>query len=265
MARDVQKIENTLFDLGSVIGKLRRSSGQNPFVWPAKCVVPAVPKRSKKEEEEIMRTMLISAAIAATVASSAMADISASTGWEDTSADALLGSFGNLYDFGYETADPYAGNSSLFMVEDPVSGTPQGYVAWITGLSAGDTVTATMWMKGASNGVDNDGKGRLWGHYSSDDDITSYDGSASGSGDYAGEGGVWTQASHTWTIAEGKTALVIEARMYSYGANNIVLGDDLMVSTSNDGASITLAGVVPAPGALALLGLAGLAGRRRRA
>ena len=143
------------------------------------------------------------------------------------------------------------------MVEDPVSGTPQGYVAWVTGLSEGDTVTATMWMKGASNGVDNDGKGRLWGHYSSNDDITTYVGSASGSGDYAGEGGIWTQASHTWTIAEGQTALVIEARMYSYGSNTIVLGDDLTVSTSNDGASITLAGVVPAPGAIALLGVAG--------
>ena len=124
-----------------------------------------------------------------------------------------------------------------------MSGTPQGYVAWVTGLSEGDTVTATMWMKGASNGVDNDGKGRLWGHYSSNDDITTYFGSASGSGDYAGEGGIWTQASHTWTIAEGQTALVIEARMYSYGSNNILLGDDLTVSTNNDGATITLAGV----------------------
>ena len=212
-----------------------------------------------------MRTMLVSAAVAATVATSATADITASSGWEDTSSPAILGSYGNLFDWGYETADPYAGNSSLFMVEDPVSGTPQGYVAWITGLSEGDTVTATMWMKGSSNGVDNDGKGRLWGHYSANDDITSYQGSASGSGDYAGEGGMWTLASHTWTIAGGQTALVVEARMYSYGANNLLLGDDLTVSTNNDGATITLAGVVPAPGVLALIGVAGLASRRRRA
>ena len=115
-----------------------------------------------------------------------------------------------------------------------------------------------------SNGVDNDGKGRLWGHYSSNDDITTYLGSASGSPDYAGEGGMWTQASHTWTIADGQTALVIEARMYSYGENNVLLGDDLMVSTNNDGAMITVAGVIPAPGAIALLGVAGLASRRRR-
>ena len=52
--------------------------------------------------------------------------------------------------------------------------------------------------------------------------------------------------------------------MNSYGSNNIVLGDDLTVSTNNDGAMITLAGVVPAPGAIALLGVAGLASRRRR-
>ncbi|MDC0429102.1 hypothetical protein OAL71_00845 [Phycisphaerales bacterium] len=213
-----------------------------------------------------MRTMLVSAAVAATVATSATADITASSGWEDTSSPAILGSFGNLFDWGYETADPYAGNSSLFMVEDPVSGTPQGYVAWVTDLTEGDTVTVSMWMKGASNGgVDSDGKGRLWGHYSANDDITSYQGSASGSGDYAGEGGMWTLASHTWTIAGGQTALVVEARMYSYGANNLLLGDDLTVSTNNDGATITLAGVVPAPGVLALIGVAGLASRRRRA
>ncbi|MCP3860580.1 MAG: hypothetical protein P8J88_02780 [Phycisphaerales bacterium] len=211
-----------------------------------------------------MKNLIVTAAVAAAFTGSAMADIEASSGWEDTSAPAILGSFGNLFDYGYETADPYAGGSSLFMIEDPVSGTPQGYVAWVTGLSEGDTVTATMWMKGASNGVDNDGKGRLWGHYSDNEDITTYLGSASGSPDYAGEGGIWTQASHTWTIAEGQTALVIEARMYSYGSNNIVLGDDLTVSTNNDGAMITLAGVVPAPGAIALLGVAGLASRRRR-
>lgn len=213
----------------------------------------------------IMRTMLVSAAVAATVATSATADISASTGWEDTSADALLGFSGNLYDWGYDTSDPYSGNSSLFMIEDPVSGTPQGYVGWVTGLTEGDTVTATMWMKGASNGVDDDGKGRLWGHYTASDDITTNEGSASGSLPYAGAGGVWTQAEHTWTIAAGKTALVIEARIYAYGENTLLLGDDLTVSTSNDGANITLAGMIPAPGALALLGLAGLAGRRRRA
>jgi MYXO-CTERM domain-containing protein len=211
-----------------------------------------------------MKNLFVTAAVAAALTGSAMADIEASSGWEDTSSPAILGSFGNLFDWGYESGDVYSGSHSLYMIEDPVSGTPQGYVAWVTGLSAGDTVTATMWMKGASNGVDNDGKGRLWGHYSSDDDITTYFGSASGSGDYAGEGGIWTQASHTWTIADGQTALVIEARMYSYGENNFLLGDDLVVSTNNDGAMITVAGVIPAPGAIALLGVAGLASRRRR-
>lgn len=126
--------------------------------------------------------------------------------------------------------------------ETPVGGTPNGYVAWVTGLSAGDTVTATMWFKGASNGVDDDGKGKIWGQYTSNDDITAYENSAPGPSAYAGEGGVWTQSSHTWTIDAGRTALVIEARMYSDGSNNILLGDDLTVSTNNDGAKITLAG-----------------------
>lgn len=57
--------------------------------------------------------------------------------------------------------------------ETPVGGTPNGYVAWVTGLSAGDTVTATMWFKGASNGVDDDGKGKIWGQYTSPPTTTS--------------------------------------------------------------------------------------------
>ena len=61
-----------------------------------------------------MRTMLVSAAVAATVATSATADITASSGWEDTSSPAILGSFGNLFDWGYETADPYRGRLEPF-------------------------------------------------------------------------------------------------------------------------------------------------------
>ena len=59
---------------------------------------------------------------------------------------------------------------------------------------------------------------------------------------------------------------MIEARIYAYdsGADNQIWIDDLNVSSSNANAEIFVGGVaIPAPGALALLGLAGL-GRRRR-
>lgn len=213
-----------------------------------------------------MRTQLFASGVVAAMATSAMAEISASTGWEDTSADALLGTFGNVGDYGYDSADAYAGANSLFMTEDPLSGTPQGYVGWVRGLSAGDTVTVTMWFKGEDSGSgDTIAKGRLWAHYTDEVDSTSYIASASGPSGYAGDEGVWEQSSHTWTIADGQTALMVEARIYSYGENNMILGDNLTIVVSNDSANITLAGVVPAPGAIALLGVAGLAGRRRRA
>ena len=213
-----------------------------------------------------MRTPLLATVAVAAMASSAMAEISASSGWEDNAADALLGTFGNVGDYGYDQADPFAGTNSLFIMEDPLSGTPQGYVAWIRGLSEGDTVTVSMWFKGEDSGSgDTIAKGRLWAHYTDEVDTTSYLGSASGPSDYAGDEGVWEQSTYTWTVAAGQTALMIEARIYSYGENNMILGDDMVVTVSNDNANITLAGVVPAPGAIALLGVAGLAGRRRRA
>jgi len=212
-----------------------------------------------------MRTSLLATVAVAAVASPAMAQVTSATDWEDPSADALLGTYGNVGDYGYDQTDPFAGNYSLFIMEEPLSSTPQGYVAWIRGLTAGDTVTASMWFKGEDSGSgDTIAKGRLWAHYTDEVDTTSYLGSASGPSGYAGDEGVWEQITHTWTIADGQTALMIEARLYSYGENNMILGDDLFVTVSNDNANITVAGVVPAPGAIALLGVAGLAGRRRR-
>ena len=64
------------------------------------------------------------------------------------------------------------------MTEDPIGGTPQVFVAYITGLEAGDTVDASAWFLG----LDGDGDGgysggRLWGHYFDGSDLTSYSGS----------------------------------------------------------------------------------------
>ena len=191
-----------------------------------------------------------------------------STSWEDPSVLGYFGTYGNVGAVEYSDTEAYSGDYSLSITEDPFSGTPQVYVAYITGLQAGDTVDASAWFLG----LDGDGDGgywggRLWGHYFDGSDLTSYAGSASGPSDIVGrDGGGWADTSHTWTIAEGQTALIIEARIYSYdgGADNQIWIDDLNVSSSNANASIFVGGVaIPAPGALALLGLAGL-GRRRR-
>ena len=190
---------------------------------------------------------------------------SVATSWEDPNVLGYFGTYGNVGAVEYSD-NAYSGNYSLSITEDPVGGTPQVYVAYITGLSAGDTVTASAWMLGLDGDGDGDSaKGRLWGHYFDGSDLTSYEGSASGPSSYGGEDATWSNTDHTWTVAAGKTALIIEARIYSYsGGDEQIWIDDLIVSSSNANASIFVGGVpIPAPGALALLGLAGL-GRRRR-
>ena len=190
-----------------------------------------------------------------------------STSWEDPSVLGYFGTYGNVGSVDYTDAESYSGNYSLSMTEDPVGGTPQVYVAYVTGLEAGDTVDASAWFLG----LDGDGDGgysggRLWGHYFDGSDLNSYSGSAGGTGDIVARDGGWEMGDSSWTIAEGQTALMIEVRIYSYdsGADNQVWVDDLTVTSSNANASIFVGGVaIPAPGALALLGLAGL-GRRRR-
>lgn len=190
---------------------------------------------------------------------------SVATSWEDPNVLGYFGTYGNVGAVEYSD-NAYSGNYSLSITEDPVGGTPQVYVAYITGLSAGDTVTASAWMLGLDGDGDGDSaKGRLWGHYFDGSDLTSYEGSASGPSSYGGEDATWSNTDHTWTVAADKTALIIEARIYSYsGGDEQIWIDDLIVSSSNANASIFVGGVpIPAPGALALLGLAGL-GRRRR-
>ncbi|HCD29516.1 MAG TPA: hypothetical protein DEQ73_02820 [Phycisphaerales bacterium] len=189
-----------------------------------------------------------------------------STSWEDPSVLGYFGTYGNVGSVEYTDAESYSGNYSLTITEDPISGTPQVYAAYVTGLSEGDTVTASAWMLGLDGDDDGDSaKGRLWGHYFDGSDLGSYQGSASGPSSYAGEDATWSDTDHTWTIAAGQTALIIEVRIYSYsGGDAQIWVDDLTVSSSNADADIFVGGVaIPAPGALALLGLAGL-GRRRR-
>ena len=198
-------------------------------------------------------TICLSLAVCLSLVGSVFAE-TVNYGWETGSGDAILGSYGNIGSAEFSTEQAHSGDYSLKITEDPIGGTPQAYLAWVTGLQEGDVVTASVWAQ-SYNGTDSIPRGRLWGHYTAGDDINAYDGSASGPDEYAGATD-WDCIQHSWTIAAGKEALVIEGRIYSSSdpGNNVVYFDDLCV-TVPDHASVT---VVPEPNTLGLL-FAGLA------
>ncbi len=137
--------------------------------------------------------------------------------------------------------DPvHGGVYSLELEDNAPSGTPSAYVAWIKGLQDGDEVTGSFWRYDVTPG--GSPSCRIWAHWNDDPvDIMGYDGSASGNAEY-GEGLGWDETSYTWTVADGHTGLVIEARTYS-SDGDIVWIDDLTV-TAPDGAEIILPGEV---------------------
>ena len=224
---------------------------------------------------EMIKTFAMASAVALGCASVAQAgfNYSATYGWEDGGLS--LGGYNNSNLSIFSNTDSefvYAGNRSLGLTEDPTSGTPQTYVAFITGLTDGDVIDVSLWgwddTEGASPST------RLWGGYASSDDINNYLGSASnGGGDYSTgtPDNPWGQMSASWTFDSNdgqRDALVIQVRFYAQNSGtadlNTLYVDDLAVNVSSSSDSVVINPPVPAPGALALLGLAGLAGRRRR-
>ena len=134
--------------------------------------------------------------------------------WED--GGTILGSYGgnvsNPLNVGsFNGVDPYDGDYMLSVSESPLDGTPKAYVAYIQNLNPGDIVTASFYTYDSFSGSPS---ARIWGGYVSNTDINSYQGSAGGNATYPSGTG-WEELSHTWTIAEGKEALVVEARLYS--------------------------------------------------
>jgi len=226
-----------------------------------------------------MRTIVGIMVVGLVAASASAVQITVDYGWED-GVGTILGSYGNLVDPTNVTGSqnglagsqppftcpgPNSGNRYLHVAEDPHSGTPQAYVAYIENLSEGEVVDASFFgydvTPGASPSL------RIWGNYALNGDVTSYDGSASGSTAYtAGTG--WDQVSYSWTIPAGKQALVIQARLYSTPSTSDPNHTDYFIDdvsvTAPDTATITVPPVVPEPTTLALLGLGGLLLRRRR-
>ena len=216
------------------------------------------------------KSILTVAVISATCTSLASADIvTGHWDWED-GASTILGSYGNL-GYAANVFDPLnSGHGNVLEIhEDPIGSTPQAFVAWITGLTDGDIVTGSYWGLGDKDSGQFAAT-RIWGHYTSaGGDIDSYDGSAGGNSTYSGA--EWTFLEKTWTFnGDGGNhgGLVIEARIYGYsGGSYTTWIDDLNVSVDDvdgSGGIVIHFAPIPAPGALALLGLAGLARRRRK-
>ena len=217
----------------------------------------------------MLRSLCGVAALAMVVGSASADIVTGSYGWED--GGTILGSTSGMNAENYVAGDPgfvYSGNASLFIYEEPLGGTPQAYVAWITGLQDGDVIDASFWAwddtPGGSPSV------RIWGHYGvAADGIDSNAGSAGGNNTYSGAT-VWSNLAHSWTFDSAggtRDALIIEVRMYA-GSDpglNFAYIDDIAVSVNGaDVSGVNINFPVPAPGAIALLGVAGLAGSRRR-
>ncbi|MCK4546465.1 MAG: hypothetical protein KAW17_03395, partial [Candidatus Eisenbacteria sp.] len=163
------------------------------------------------------RVLLISLA-ACLVASVAEGQQTAYCGWED--GGTVLGMYGSgeppIVATNVGQPDPvFCGWRSLKLEDNSPSGTPQAYIAWVTGLTDGAVVEACFWRYDITPGVAP--SCRIWAHYTTSDDIDNYQGSAGGDSDY-GPGTGWDKACWSWTFDSAggtRDALVIECRTYS--------------------------------------------------
>ena len=110
--------------------------------------------------------------------------------------------------------DPvHGGTYALELIDNLESGTPSVYIAAVYDLQAGDVVTAGFWRFDDTPG--GAPSCRIWGHWNNSlpEDIMGFDGSAGGNADY-GQGTGWDYVDWEWTVPDGVTGLVIEARTY---------------------------------------------------
>ena len=222
-----------------------------------------------------MLKQLIAASIVGLCSVNSFASTVATYGWED--GGTVLGEYdpGNEITYSNLSSFSHSGTSSLLAedLSDSASGTPQGYLAWVNGLTDGDTISASVWMYDTS--ASTAPSGRIWGHYSDDSgNIDSYAGSAGGNSSYTSGNG-WEQVNYTWTFDSSggaRDGFVLEFRFYdgSTVPTGSLLVDDLTITTSSDTATITTPAIssVPLPAAAwlfggALVAMAGV-GRTRK-
>ncbi|MBL1216675.1 MAG: hypothetical protein D8M59_04190 [Planctomycetes bacterium] len=167
--------------------------------------------------------------------------------WED--GNTVIGSYtsGNMNLFWENSLEQaHAGTSSLKLWEDPITGTPQAYVAYVENLQTGDSITCGFWVYD-ENDEPSYPKGRIWAHYadSNDDDdclIDTYRGSASGNNAYSiGPG--WSYIEWNWIFDAGdpiRDGFVVEARLYSDIDLNTIYIDDMTIEVNAAGGTATV-------------------------
>jgi len=174
----------------------------------------------------------------------AQGTITLTSGWElyagENTADlsATMGTYGNVGSVAVvQQSSCNSGSYCLKATESPISGDPDIYLAWVSNLQSGDSVTASYWARG----VGTDAQSKIFAHWtSSGDDYESYDSSASGSVDYAGAGGTWSKTSATWYLEEGGS-LLIKARMYCTEEDDTIYIDDLSITVTSSTAQVATA------------------------
>ena len=145
-------------------------------------------------------------------------------GWEGTQT--ILGNYGDVIAT-IDTDPVHGGSQSLKLVHDGDTATPQAYIGWVVGLSDGDEVTASFWRYDTTPSAAP--SCRIWGGWNDDpNDITAYNGSASGQTEY-GPGTGWDLAEYTWTVEGGHQGLVIQVRTYSDPGDTVWI-DDLTIT-----------------------------------
>ncbi len=190
-----------------------------------------------------MKTLLATTAMAVLLVGLPLHAATVTYGWED--GGTVLGQFGDIDATNAVAPDPvHDGEHSLYLLDQDAGGTPQAYLAWVTGLVEGDVVEACFWRYDTTPGASP--SCRVWGHYTATGGaIEDYAGSAGGNNDY-GPGEGWDEVCHTWTFDSDEGAregLVIEVRTYS-NPGDLVWVDDLTV-TGPGTATITVPTVTP--------------------
>ena len=173
--------------------------------------------------------------------------------WED--GGTVLGSFGNLANVANVGStngiDPHDGDYMLTVSEDPIDGTPQAFLAWVTDISDGDEITACFY--GYDDTASSSPSMRVWGSWTDGSDINAYGGTAGGNEDYtAGTG--WDQVCHTFTTDylyngsptfDAGEGLVIQARLYSSSSASEAVQyfiDSIEITTTSATATIQFPG-----------------------
>jgi hypothetical protein len=159
-------------------------------------------------------------------------------GWEGF-VETVLGLYGTgippILAFNVGAPAPvFGGLRSLELQDNSPTETPQAYLAWITGLTDGDSVYVEFWRYDETPGAAP--SCCLWAHWNDSGSCDGYDGSAGGNSDY-GPGTGWDLTSHSWVVSGGHTGLVIECRTYS-NPGDIVWVDEMYIYVSNVDATI---------------------------